>query len=138
MKQLSAPCLSRKNRFKFCKFISCIYSTMFSKFKNFFQIIRTCVIDKFGCNSVYKLTLLLVSNQFINLKSYPDYVMHLIYFQVKSNVLILHILYFLCHIFSKIRVPGWTCVIKIRLNKCTAEYFSKFLAYKSVSPIKEL
>ena len=38
---------------KFCKFISCIYSTMWSKFKNFIQIIRTSVIHKFTCNSVY-------------------------------------------------------------------------------------
>ena len=38
---------------------------MWNKFKNFFQI---SVIDKFERNSVYKLPLLLVSNQFIDLE----------------------------------------------------------------------
>ena len=42
------------------------------QFKNFFQIIRTSVIDKFECNSVYTLTLLLEGNQFIDLKSSSD------------------------------------------------------------------
>ena len=40
--------------------------------KKNFQIIRTSAIDKCECNSVYTLTLLLVGNQFIHLKSSSD------------------------------------------------------------------
>ena len=64
--------LLRKGNFKFCRFISCIYSTIWSKFKNFFQVIRASVIDKFECNSVYTLINSLVGNHFINLKSSSD------------------------------------------------------------------
>ena len=41
---------------------------------NFFQIVRTSVIDKFECNEVYAvfITLLLVDNQFISLKYSSD------------------------------------------------------------------
>ena len=45
----------RKGIFKFFKFISCIFSTLWSKFKNSFQKIKTDVIHIFECNSVYTL-----------------------------------------------------------------------------------
>ena len=53
-KRMPHVCLAKRN-FKFSNLISCVYSTMGSKFKNFFQIIGTSVIGKFECNSVYTL-----------------------------------------------------------------------------------
>ena len=52
---LSHVCIS-KREFKFRKLISCTYSTkIYISFKNFSQIIKASVIDKFECNSVYTL-----------------------------------------------------------------------------------
>ena len=75
---------------------------------------------------IHWLTHLLVGNQFIDLKS-SSYVMHLVQSLAKTYAFLLNNLYFLFRFFSKIRVPGWTCVIKMWLNKHRiVEHSSKF------------
>ena len=51
---LSHVCLAKKI-FKFRKVISCAYSTIWGKFKNLIQIIRTSVIDKIAGYSIHAL-----------------------------------------------------------------------------------
>ena len=51
---LSRVCFA-KRIFCFRKFICCAYPTMWGKFKNFIQIIKTSVIDKIVGYSIYAL-----------------------------------------------------------------------------------
>ena len=125
---LTHVCLAKGN-FKFCKFISCIYSTTWSKFKRF-------VTDKFECNSFY--TMINSSSTLYHSKVLFRYVMHIMQSYAKSYAFILHDLHFLFRFFSKIRVPTWTCLIKMSLNKRITEHSSKFSAQESIFPIKEL
>ena len=83
------------------------------------------------------ITLLVVGNQFINLESSSG--MGFILSSLRQNLM--HLFCIICiffRFFSKIRVPGWTCVINMLLNKRIAEHSSKFWAQKSIFPIKEL
>ena len=69
-------------------------------------------------------TLLLVGNQFINLKFSSD--MWYILSNLRQNLM--HLFCIICIFFFvfSVRVPGWTCVIKMWLNKRIAEHSSKF------------
>ena len=121
---------------KSIKNFSCTYPTIWGKCKNFIHIIKASVRDRIIGYSIYALinVLLLVGNQFINLNSSPDiYVL----FKAKTYAFVLYNLYFLFRFFIEIRVPGWTCIIKMWLNKSIAEHSSKLFCQISIFPIKK-
>ena len=118
----------QKDILSFANFFLCVYSTMWSKFKNFFQIVITSVLTNFNVSMfIHWSTLLLLGNQFINLKSSSD--MWCISSSLGQNLThlfcMIWISFFVFFFFSKIRVP---CVIKMCLNKCIAEHSLKFWA----------
>ena len=116
-----------KRHFNFFKFISCIYSTIFSKFKNFFQIKEQVLLKNLNVIMfIHWLTLLLVGNQFTDLKFSSDMWCTLSSLRQNLMHLFCRTCIFFFFFFSKIRVPGWIWVIKMWMNKCIAEHSSKF------------
>ena len=57
--------------------------------------------------------------------------------KAKAYAFILRYLYFLLRFFIKIRVPGWTRIIKMRLNKNIAGHSAKLFCEISIFPVKK-
>ena len=105
----------RKRVLKPCKTICCVFSTLWSEFKDFIQIKKTVIIDKIESFAfMYWSTLFFVGNHFVDLNSVKD--VWCILSNLRQNCM---------HLFS-IWVPCWARLIKLWLNKRIAKHSTKF------------
>ena len=77
------------------------------------QIIRTGIVDKFNCYSIYALVNPFIDTQPVNwLKLFAGYIMSFVQLQAKPNTLILCNLYFLFKFFIEVTILCTARIIK--------------------------
>ena len=113
----------RKGCFSFAKTISCVYSKVWSEFKDFIQIKRTVFVGKLGSYCIYALVNSFFRRQLVyQAKLRKRYMLHFIKCKTKPYTFILHNLYLF--FFSKIWVPSCARVVKMWLNKRITKHSS--------------